>query len=139
MKAMNTILVAIRNADADDTALLRKVIQAARTLQAKVELLSVVSPLIYDSVALYAELVSETQRAMVDRAMAALEAQAATLRSAGITTTVAVSVDVRAHEAIARHASDIGADLVVVGCHSPHRLASVLPYTDWELVRLCPA
>lgn len=135
---MKTILVAIREADAEDRALLQKVARLATAFRAQVELLTVSPPLLYDSVGVYGELVADTQRALVQRTAAALEADAATLRAAGIATSVAVEVDVRAHEAIARRAGALGADLVVVGCHASHRLASLLRYTDWELVRLCP-
>lgn len=136
---MKTILLAVREAEAYDSDLLPKFTRLARALDARVELLTVTTPLIYDSVGMNGELVADAQRALVQRATAALDAMAEKLRSAGITVRVSVEVDIRAYEAIARRAGQLHPDLVVVGCHSPHRFASLLKYTDWELVRLCPA
>lgn len=136
---MKTILLAVREAETCDGELLPKFTRLARALGARVELLTVMPPLIYDSVGTHGELVAEAQRALVQRATAALDAMAEKLRAEGIAVGVSVEVDVRAHEAIARRAEQLHPDLVVVGCHSPHRFASLLKYTDWELVRLCPA
>lgn len=138
-ETMKTILVAIRETEAFEHELLPKFIRLALALKARVELLTVVSPLVYDSVGIYAELIAEAQRTIVDRATVVLGVVADRLRAAGIAATVRVDVDLRAHEAIARRAETLRPDLVVVGCHSPHRLAGLLQYTDWELVRLCPA
>lgn len=133
------LLVAIRTADGDDADLaLPKARLLASALEADVELFTVISPLIYDSIGLYGELIEETERAMKARALTVLEGHAAAFRAAGIATTASVELDVRAHDAIARHADAVEADLVIVGCPQRHPLAGLLQYADWELVRLCP-
>ncbi|RYG33824.1 MAG: hypothetical protein EON93_09020 [Burkholderiales bacterium] len=138
MKESKTILFALRVAEKEDAELLPKVAALAKALDANVELYAVLLPLLYGSVGVYGELIDETQRTLKHQARTELETHASTLRLAGIMTSVSVSVDGRAHEAIARRAEAPDVDLVVVGCRARHRLHGLLLYTDWELVRLCP-
>jgi len=138
MKNDTTLLFALRPAEASDIELVPKVIRLAKALDAKVELFTVLLPLIYSAVGAYGELIDQAQRALEKEARDELEQHAAAFRSAGVRTSLSIRVEVRAHEAIAARAEAPDVGLVVVGCPSRHRLHGVLKYTDWELVRLCP-
>jgi universal stress protein E len=70
------------------------------------------------------------------RCLRRLEATAARLRKRGLVVNVAVEADFPAYESVIRHASRIGADLIVADTHAGrHSVPWLLELTDWELIR----
>jgi len=70
--------------------------------------------------------------------LAYLERLAVPLRRIGLKVSTAVAWDYPPFEAIIRRALAVKADLIVTQSPERHRLAGLLGYTDWELLRLSP-
>ena len=140
MSAIRRILVAVKDPWARSIPALEKASQLARALGARVQVFYALSNPLYIDVA-EAEGVSlpGLERTVHARAASRLERLADRLRETGIRAECAVEWDFPPHEAIIRAARLFGADLIVAERHAtPHHLAWMLRFTDFELLRLAP-
>lgn len=138
MTAIRRILVAIKDPWMRSLPEVRKAAQLARALDSRVQLFHALSnPLYIDA----AQAMSPVTLERSERARAAkrLETLARRLEKAGIRAESAVEWDFPPHEAVIRAARRFDADLIVAERHStPHHLAWLLRFTDFELLRLAP-
>jgi universal stress protein E len=134
------ILFAIRDPMAKIQPGLAKAIQAARALDASLELFHALTEPVYVEF-------SRIEEANVDRLRERAEEKVripmARLCSAGrrdgVTVTSSVTWDYPAHEAVIRRATAIGAELIIAECHKGARTRPWLIHlTDWELLRTSP-
>ncbi|HUR29621.1 MAG TPA: universal stress protein, partial [Planctomycetota bacterium] len=143
MQPIRRILVAIKNPAARALPAVHKAAQIAKGLGAQLTLFhDIATPL-------YAEAwhgrdvdVRSWQREVQTARREQLEKLAARIRKHGIDVDVAADWDDPPYEAIIRKAQRISADLVVIENHhgtGRHPARWLLSYTDWELLRLCPA
>jgi universal stress protein E len=86
------------------------------------------------------ERLEAARAARAEARRAALEAQAAPLREAGLEVRTEAVYANPAHEAVARRALETGAAMVVLRTHYHEWLArATLSAADWQLIRICPA
>ena len=139
MRPIRSILVPVRNISARSLPAVNNAAQLAEALNAKLELFhDLNSPITVDTLGRPGNTLrgikAEARRAAVE----GLERLAVPLRERGLTVSTAAAWDYPAYEAIARRAVALGADLIVAPRRDRHRLAALLGYTDWELLRLSP-
>lgn len=141
MSQTRRILFAIKDPASRRHATLDKVARLAKELGASLELFTALTaPLFLELAPMTSQSLDDMQRDALDLRRRQLEKLAARARKLGVTTQVAVEWDSPAHEAIARRARGMRADLVVAECHRGRRLAPwLLHLTDWELLRESPA
>ena len=139
MRPISRILVPVRNFS-PRSAHIDKAAQLAGVFGAKLELFhDIADPFIVDDALRRPGFTFRRLKADLRQiAIEALERLAAPLRSGGVEVSTSAVWDYPPHEAILRRASAIGADLIVAPRRARHRLAALLGYTDWELMRLSP-
>ena len=140
MRAINRILIAVKDPSARSQPALAKAAQLAQALDAKLVLFHALATPVYLQSDL--ELVSElkgierrTQAAAEER----LETLAQRLRRHGVEASASAEWDYPVYEAVIRAARRADADLIVAERHAGRHLAAgFLHLTDWELLRLAP-
>ncbi len=139
MRPIHRILVAVKDPAAAAPTAVLKAAQLARAYGAHLELFhGIATPLYLDTYS-YQQSLREIEREIRSKRLEQLEAIAATLRGKGLEISVAAQWDHPAHEAVIRHATRSGADLIIADCHAkPHILPGLLHLTDWELLRASP-
>jgi universal stress protein E len=142
MRPIKRILVAVKEPTVEHSPAVAKAAQLASGLDAEVVLFhDIATPLYADM--LYARGVDlkAVQREQLSRRRDQLEKIAARVREHGVKVSSVVEWDFPAAEAIVRQVWKQQADLVVADVHAggKHRASWLLNYTDWELVRDCPA
>ncbi len=140
MSPIRRILIAIKDPWARAIPALDKATQLARALGARVQLFHALSDPVYIDVAEATGVtLSDLERTAHTRAAARVELLAQRLQKAGVRAESTVQWDFPRHEAVIRAALRFGADLIVAERHAtPHHLAWVLRFTDFELLRLAP-
>ncbi len=142
MRPIKRILVAIKDPSVKHSPAVAKATQLATGLGADIVLFhDIATPLYADM--LYARGVDlkAMQREHTSRHREQLEKIAARVRQHDVKVSVVVEWDFPAAEAIVRQVWRTQADLVVADVHASgkHRASWLLNYTDWELLRDCPA
>jgi universal stress protein E len=139
MARWQRILVAIKQPGARRQVALARAARLAQASGAALHLFHDLSmPIALDAVVGNGESIHGETRRLRAAARQRLERLAAPLRKAGLAVSTAAEWDYPAAEAIVREARGQAADLVVVARSGHHRLAALLGYTDWELLRSCP-
>ena len=133
------ILVGVADVQARSLPAVRKAALIAAACDASLELFHDID------VPVFVELLPENRGALArlrreaqQAALAKLERIAAPLRASGLRVRTAATWDYPAAEAIVRRAMRTAADLIVVPRRAHHRMAGLLGYTDWELLRHSP-
>jgi universal stress protein E len=140
VRAIRRILVAVKDPSARRLPAVTKAAQLATAFGSKIELFHDLTTTLYTGfpggLAADPHAFEREQRAMrLDQ----LEQIAAPLRDRGLWVTVAAEWDYPAYAAIVRRAIAIKADLIVAQHHpGKRRLAWLLSFADWELLRLSP-
>jgi universal stress protein E len=138
MRPIRRILVAIKDPRARSSRAVKKAVQLAHALGARLELFHAIdTPIFADLIAgnRARQFQSQWSRQQQQR----LERAAAPVRREGLKVTTAVEWDYPIYESIVRRAARIGADLIVAERHGGrHLFPSLLQLTDWELLRLSP-
>lgn len=139
MRPIRRILVPVRNFSAR-SAHIDKAAQLAGAFGARLELFhDIADPIIVDDALRRPGFTFRRLKAdLRQMALEGLERLAAPLRADGVEVSTAAAWDYPPYEAILRHASAMGADLIVAPRRARHRLPVLLGYTDWELLRLSP-
>lgn len=140
MSRIRRILVAIKDPWRRSLPEVRKAAQLAHALEARVQLFHALSdPLYIDAAEAAGVSLVNLERSEHARVAKRLETLARRLERTGIRAESAVHWDFPAHEAVVRAARRFGADLIVAERHAtPHHLAWLLRFTDFELLRLAP-
>jgi universal stress protein E len=139
VQKIRRILVPIRDLQARQSSAIRKAAQLAQTWGAEIELFHAIAtpvPLELSSAPNYN--IQKVKADSRNASLATLERLATPLRRLGIKVSTAALWDYPTFEAIVRRALASNAGLIVTQSHDRHRLAGLLGYTDWELLRLCP-
>jgi len=143
MQPIRRILVAVKNPAARALPAVNKAAQIAKGLGAQLTLFHDIATPLYAEALRGREVdLKSWQREVQTARREQLEKLAARVRRHGIDVDVAADWDFPPYEAIIRKAQRIAADLVVVENHhgtGRHPARWLLAYTDWELLRLCPA
>lgn len=139
MKAIRRILVPIGDFGARTMPIIDKAAQLALAWNAELELfhdITVAVPVEAIGTPGFSlrKLKSLSRRA----ALSSLERLAKPLRARGLKVSIAAVYDYPPYEAIVRRVISRGVNLIVAPRRSRHRLAALLGYTDWELLRLSP-
>lgn len=139
-RAIDRILVAIKDPSVADCAAVRKGAQLARSLRAKLYLYhALTEPLYVNSSAPDEEALERAKEFIRGPIIAHLERLAAPLRTEGLNVTTEASFDYPSHQAVVRAALRLPAGLVVVDCpRQSHAGRWLLHFTDWEILRSCP-
>jgi universal stress protein E len=133
------ILVCVRDPQARSTAAVRKAAALAAACGAELELFhDIDSPVYIETVASRPDSVPAFRRQISKAVLKKLDRMAAPLRARGLNVSVAAEWDFPPSEAIVRRARKEGASLIVVQQHRRHRMAGLLGYTDWALLRESP-
>ncbi|HEV7137399.1 MAG TPA: universal stress protein [Steroidobacteraceae bacterium] len=140
MSRIRRILVAIKDPWRRSLPEVRKAAQLAHALGARVQLFHALSdPLYIDAAEAAGVSLVNLERSEHARVAKRLATMARRLERTGIRAESAVHWDFPAHEAVVRAARRFGADLIVAERHAtPHHLAWLLRFTDFELLRLAP-
>ncbi|HEX2790836.1 MAG TPA: universal stress protein [Steroidobacteraceae bacterium] len=141
MRSIRRILVAVKEPAARATpAAVKKAVQLARALGARLELFHALTAPIYADTFIYGDRsFSDITRAAQQQAEKRLQALAARLQGRGrrLRISVAAEWDMPAYEAIIRRAQASKADLIVAERHAGRHIApGLLHLNDWELLRL---
>ena len=143
MQPIRRILVAVKNPAARALPAVNKAAQIAKGLGAQLTLFHDIATPLYAEALRGREVdLKSWQREVQTARREQLEKLATRIRRHGIDVDVAADWDFPPYEAIIRKAQRIAADLVVVENHhgtGRHPARWLLAYTDWELLRLCPA
>jgi universal stress protein E len=138
-RAIDCILIAVKDPSVADCAAVRKGAQLARSLRAQLCLYHALTEPLYvesspDEKAL--ERAKEVIRAPI---IAQMERLAAPLRTGGLNVITEASFDYPSHQAVVRAALRLAADLLVVDCpRQSHAGTWFLHFTDWEILRSSP-
>lgn len=136
MRAINRILVAVKDPTAKALPAVDKAAQLARACSARLELFHAISTPLYVDAYSPELSVAQIERATRDRSLEQLEKIATKLRARGVEVDVSATWDFPIYEAIVRRAAHQGADLIVAERHAkPHVLPGLMQLTDWELLR----
>jgi universal stress protein E len=141
MAKIRRILVAVKNPQAAPQFALAKAGEIARALDASVELFhAIADPVITDSLRHGNRSLSrsEAMQRILDDRLASLNKLTRAKALARVRCSTHVAWDFPAHEAIARRALEIPADLVVL--ESLHHMPGanwVMTHSDWELIKSC--
>jgi len=139
MSTLSVILVPIGDLSARSFPALEKAAQLARALNAKIELFhDMAIPIPTEGLGAPGNMLRGIKSNARRTALEALETLAAPLRAKRLAVSTAAAWDYPPYEAIVRRAIAIGADLIVAPRRERHRVAALLGYTDWELLRLSP-
>jgi len=140
MSRIRRILVAVKDPWARSLPAVEKATQLARALGARLQLFCALSdPLYLDVAETEGVSLPELERAAYARAAGRLDTLARRAHKAGVRAQSAVQWDFPPHEAVIRAARHFGADLIVAERHAtPHHVAWMLRFTDFELLRLAP-
>jgi len=140
MSRIRRILVAIKDPWRRSLPEVRKAAQLAHALGARVQLFHALSnPLYIDAAEATGVSLVSLERTEHARVAKRLEMLARRLKKIGIRAESSVHWDFPPHEAVIRAARHFGTDLIVAECHAtPHHLAWLLRFTDFELLRLAP-
>ncbi len=138
----NRILLAVRDIDALQPALLHKVAALARSSKSNLEVYHAIAepvvllpPRVAQADSNYDNVLAAASR----RSLAKLERAVARAKLKGLRVSCRVDWDYPAFEAVVRRATTIRADLVVAVVHKHMTGARVfLRNVDWELIRHCP-
>ena len=140
MRPISRILVPVRNFSVRSQPTSSKAAQLAKVFGARLELFhDIADPIIVDDALRRPGFTF--RRLKADLRHMAIEGPGAfggPLRAGGVDVSTAAAWDYPPYEAILRHASAMGADLIVAPRRARHRLPALLGYTDWELLRLSP-
>jgi universal stress protein E len=144
MQSIRRILVAVKDPTARALPAVHKAAQIAKGLSAQLTLFhDIATPLYAESLQGRDIDVRSWQREVQSSRREQLEKLAARIRKHGIDVDVAADWDFPPFEAVIRKSQRVGADLVVIENHHQnggrHPARWLLSYTDWELLRLCPA
>jgi universal stress protein E len=137
MKAIRTILVAVKDPAAASQPALRKAAQLASGLGARLELFHAIdTPVYVDAFAVSGKTPQQVQKSWRDAALKRLERHAAKLREAGLKVGCDAEWDFPAYEAVLRAGRNSGAQLIVAERHADKHYAPwLLRFNDWELLR----
>ncbi len=140
MRPISRILVPVRNFSARSSPHISKAAQLAKVFGARLELFhDIADPIIVDDALRRPGFTFRRLKAdLRHMAIEGLERLAEPLRAGGVDVSTEAAWDYPPYEAILRHASSMGADLIVAPRRARHRLPALLGYTDWELLRLSP-
>jgi universal stress protein E len=145
MRSIRRILVAVKDPASRATPpAVRKGLQLARALDARLELFHALTAPIYAETFIYGDRsLNDFARDKQQQAVKRLEALAARLKGHGRQRALQISVaaewDFPAYEAIIRRAHATKADLIVADRHAGLHIApALLHLNDWELLRLSP-
>ena len=140
MRAINRILLAVKNPDSRRQRGIDKAIHLAKQLGASIELFHAIStPVFLDLQPLTGTSLAELRRESLQLRQQRLEAHVARADTRGVTVTCKVQWDYPPHEAIVRRANRTQANLIVAESHEGSRLKPWLMHlTDWELLRTSP-
>lgn len=139
MQRIRRILITVGDLKARSTPAIRKAAQLAKQWGADVELFhALAAPIPLELLSVGDRSLEELKARSRRRSLAGLERLAVPLRRIGLKVSTAVAWDHPPFEAIVRQALAVKADLIVTQSHERHRLAGLLGYTDWELLRLSP-
>lgn len=145
MRSIRRILVAVKDPSSRATpAAVRKGLQLARALGARLELFQALTAPIYAETFIYGDRsFSDATGKLQQLALKRLQALAVRLQGHGrqraVTISVAAEWDFPAYEAIIRRAHATDADLIVADRHAGFHIApALLHLNDWELLRLSP-
>lgn len=140
MSPIRRILVAVKDPWARSQPAVDKATQLARALGARVQLFHALSnPLYIDVAEFQGVTLSNLEHAEYARTAARLQVLANRLEKTGARAESTVEWDFPPHEAVIRAARRCSADLIVAERHpTPHHLAWMLRFTDFELLRLAP-
>lgn len=138
MRAIQRILVAVKDAGAPALPAVNKAIQLSRALGAELELFHAIdSPYYTDMLGMSVDRTRRLQGDDRSEYLQRLERIAARARLHTPRVSVSAECDYPAYEAIVRRSLSIGADLIVAECHAGRRIApGLLRLADWELLRL---
>jgi universal stress protein E len=143
MQPIRRILVAVKDPAARASPAVHKAAQIAKGLSAQLTLFhDIATPLYAQSLPGRGIDVKSWQREVQSARREQLQKLAARIRPHGVDVDVAADWDFPPYEAVIRKAQRVSADLVVVDNHhgtGRHPARWLLSYTDWELLRLCPA
>ena len=134
--------MAVKDPTAKNSSAIAKAAQIAIGLDARLTLFhDIATPLYAESVYARQTDLKTMQRTTQATRREQLEKIAQRVRLHGIDVDVAAEWDFPVFEAVIRMARKIAADLVVTENHvgGSHRARWLLTYTDWELLRHCPA
>ena len=139
MRPIRRILVAVKDPAARTLPAVQNAAQLARACGAHLELFHAISTPLYIDAYSYQQSLREIEREIQSNRLSQLEAIARQLRAKGLEVSVNAQWDHPAYEAIIRHATRTGANLIVAQCHAkPHILPGLLHIADWELLRISP-
>lgn len=139
MQRLRKILVSIGDPHARSVPAVLKAASIAAACGAELELFhDIATPVLIETVADRRGGLAIRKREGRKGALAGLERLAAPLRARGLKVSVAAEWDFPVSEAIVRRAQSIGAQLIVTHRHAHHRIAGLLGYTDWVLLRESP-
>jgi universal stress protein E len=139
MQSLRKILVSIKDPTARSAPGLVKAAGIAAACGAELELFhDIATPVCIEALADRGGGLAVLQREVRKAALEGLERLAKPLRNRGLTASVAAEWDFPPYEAIVRRAERIGAQLIVSQRHASHRIAGLLGYTDWALLRESP-
>ncbi len=139
MRDIRRILVPVRQYEARTMPVLAKAAQLARACGAQLELFhDIATPVLNEALGTQGYSLRSVKRRAHEAALAGLERLAAPLRRHGVTVQTCAVWDFPPAEAIVRRAVADAVDLIVIARHERHRIAALLGYTDWELLRLSP-
>jgi universal stress protein E len=145
MRSIRRILVAVKEPAARATpAVVKKGVQLARALGARLELFHALTAPIYADTFIYGDrsfrdITHAAQQQAEKRLQALAERFQARGRQRRLKVSVAAEWDTPAYEAIIRRAQASKADLIVAERHAGRHIApGLLHLNDWELLRLSP-
>jgi universal stress protein E len=145
MRPIRRILVAVKEPSARAMpAAVKKAVQLARALGARLELFHALTAPIYADTYIYGDRsLNDVTEEMRQQALTRLERLAARLKGHGRQVRLKISVaaewDSPAYEAIIRRGHASKADLIVAERHAGRHIApGLLHLNDWELLRLSP-
>jgi universal stress protein E len=135
------IMVAVKDLDRRDFAAEQKAAQLARRCNAELCLFhALTGPLYVEVVSLSKQPVVQAEEEALAQVKSRLETIAAHLGSGDLKVTTEAVWDYPSQDAIIRAGKRLKADLVIVDCSRHiHAATWFLHFTDWELLRKCPA
>jgi len=138
MSVFNRILFAVKDTDPRRPHGLAKVIALAKAGDAALDLFHAVSAPLYLPEGADRMTIGDLKRDTLELHRLRLEKLAVIARRRGISVICTVVWDHPPHEAIVRHATETGADLIVAQSHEGGGRFWHMRFTDWELVRTSP-
>jgi universal stress protein E len=140
MRAIRTILVAVKDPGSKSLPAVIKAAQIAHAWGAQLELFHGINTTLYTDISrLQSESLADVESDIRAQHLNALDRIADRLRAHGINVTISAEHDFPVYEAIVRRARLINADLIVAECHAGRRIAPwLLHLTDWELLQHSP-